>query len=164
MKFRLSTSLILIKHTGLSNTCVLIFRGLGWHSAIWPNQVCAAEQDMVFGVFRLYRVHIRIHCLASWTGCHFGPETFKRVWRLPMRGLHLCTNILFSQKESNSMMLVWKLVLPCMQTIRIRRLFLERPGNFSGPKRNFEMEYCIYSSPVNPQCSSQTGQFCFLNW
>ena len=49
------------------------------------------------------------------------------------------------------MMLVLKLVLPCMQTIRIRRLFLERPGNFSSPKRNFEMEYCIYSCTVNPQ-------------
>ena len=84
-----------------------------------------------------------------------------------MRGLHLCTNILFSQKESNSMMLVLKLVLPCMQTIQIRRLFLERPGNFSSPKRNFEMEYCIYivaqltynvaHKPVN--FASLTGSF-----
>ena len=60
-----STSLILIKHTALSNTSVLIFRGLGWPSATWPNQVCAAEQDVVFRVFRIYRVHIHFHYLVS---------------------------------------------------------------------------------------------------
>ena len=46
-------------------------------------------------------------------------------------------------------MLVSKLILHCVQTIRIRRPFLERPGNFSGLKANFETKYCIYSSTVN---------------
>ena len=57
------------------------FRG---HSLIWPKQVCAAEQCMLFRVLRA----IQFHYLVSWTGCLLGPEAFKRVWSLAMSGLH----------------------------------------------------------------------------
>ena len=161
MKFRLSTSLISIKHTGLSNTCVLILRELGWHPAIWPNWVCAAEQDMVFKVFRLYRVHTHFCYLASWTGCHFGPETFKRVWRLPLWVVYICVPTFFFPKKS---LMPWclfeNLFYPVCKPY-------ESGARFSRDQVTFRVRKEILKSNtvyIVAQLTSQTGQFCFLNW
>ena len=44
----------------------------GGHSLIWPRQICAAEDDMIFKVpNRVYNFIV-----ASSTGCVFGPEAF----------------------------------------------------------------------------------------
>ena len=59
------------------------------HELWWPKRVCAAKQDMIFGVlchkvliydFHLFKTSKFI--IPSWKGCIFGPVIFNMVWTL----------------------------------------------------------------------------------
>ena len=96
------------------------------YSIFWwlePKRACSAEQGMVFRVLSLEQ-GIPFHFLASWTGCLFGLEAFKKVWMLAMSGLHLWYRDFFP-----------KCIKPCVSFKKyiIPKAKLNEPGSWNKP-------------------------------
>ena len=99
--------------------------GQGRDEALQGN--CAADQCMDFWV--LIWKGIQFHYLASWAGCRFGLEAFKRVWRLVMSCLNVWHNLMFFKRNLSNIMELFHDVSfnnCCLQNEMKQGLFLQQ--------------------------------------
>ena len=72
---------------------------------------------------------IQFHYLASWAGCRFGLEAFKRVWRLVMSCLNVWHNLMFFKRNLSNIMELFHDVSfnnCCLQNKMKQGLFLQQ--------------------------------------